>query len=70
MQAGIAAIKIEGRQRSARYVAEVTAVWRAAIDQACAADARYSVQPGWTATLARFAEGQQQTLGAYNRPWR
>ena len=29
---------------------------------------RYSVQPGWTATLARFAEGQQHTLGAYNRP--
>jgi collagenase-like PrtC family protease len=29
---GIAAIKIEGRQRSPAYVAQVTQVWRAAID--------------------------------------
>jgi len=69
VQAGIAAIKIEGRQRSARYVAEVTAVWRAAID-AAASGARWSVQPGWTAELARWSEGQQHTLGAYDRPWR
>ena len=25
---------------------------------------------GWNAMLARWAEGQQQTLGAYDRPWR
>lgn len=70
IELGVKAFKIEGRQRSPSYVEQVTRVWRAAIDQACAADSRYSVQPGWTATLARFAEGQQQTLGAYNRPWR
>jgi collagenase-like PrtC family protease len=29
---GIAAIKIEGRQRSPAYVTQVTKVWRAAID--------------------------------------
>ena len=67
---GVKAIKIEGRQRSAAYVSQVTAVWRAAIDQACAAPGRYAVQPGWTAALARHAEGQQHTLGAYSRPWR
>jgi O2-independent ubiquinone biosynthesis protein UbiU len=60
---------IEGRQRSPSYVAEVTRVWRAAIDQACSG-ARWSVQPAWSAGLARWAEGQQQTLGAYDRPWR
>ena len=67
---GVKAIKIEGRQRSAAYVEQVTRVWRAAIDQAAAAVGRYSVQPEWSATLARHAEGQQHTLGAYNRPWR
>lgn len=70
VQAGVAAIKIEGRQRSPAYVAEVTRVWRAAIDQAAAAASRYAVQPGWTAQLSRWAEGQQQTLGAYERAWR
>lgn len=69
IDAGVAAIKIEGRQRSPSYVAEVTRVWRAAIDHA-ASGARFSVQPAWSAGLARWAEGQQQTLGAYDRPWR
>jgi len=32
----VAAIKIEGRQRSPAYVAQVTRVWRDAIDR-CAA---------------------------------
>ncbi len=67
---GVKAIKIEGRQRSAAYVEQVTRVWRAAIDAACATGQRFAVQPAWTATLARFAEGQQHTLGAYDRPWR
>jgi putative protease len=67
---GVKAIKIEGRQRSAAYVEQVTRVWRAAIDQACASGGRYSVQAGWSAALARHAEGQQHTLGAYDRPWR
>ena len=70
IELGVKAIKIEGRQRSASYVEQVTRVWRAAIDQACSAQGRYSVQAGWSATLARHAEGQQHTLGAYNRPWR
>jgi O2-independent ubiquinone biosynthesis protein UbiU len=71
---GVKAIKIEGRQRSTAYVEQVTRVWRAAIDQAAAAHAgqrqRYGVQPEWVDQLARHAEGQQHTLGAYNRPWR
>ena len=66
---GVKAIKIEGRQRSAAYVQQVTRVWRDAIDAACAPNARYSVQPAWAATLGCFTEGQQHTLGAYDRPW-
>ncbi len=69
IEAGVKAIKIEGRQRSPNYVAEVTRVWRAAIDLATS-NARYAVQPAWSAQLGRWAEGQQHTLGAYDRPWR
>ena len=68
--AGVAAIKIEGRQRSPAYVGEVTRAWRAAIDAAAAAPARFSPQPAWMAALGRLSEGQQQTLGAYSRPWK
>ncbi len=69
IDAGVKAIKIEGRQRSPQYVAEVTRVWRSAIDLA-ASDTRYSVSSEWGARLARWSEGQQHTLGAYDRPWR
>lgn len=69
LRIGVAAIKIEGRQRSPAYVAQVTRTLRAAID-AAAADARYQARPHWQAELAKLAEGQQVTLGAYSRPWR
>jgi putative protease len=65
---GIRAIKIEGRQRSPAYVAQVTKVWRDALD-ACAQQ-RYAVKPAWMAALDAVAEGQQHTLGAYHRPWK
>ncbi|MDQ9171210.1 peptidase U32 family protein [Oxalobacteraceae bacterium R-40] len=67
---GIRAIKIEGRQRSPAYVAQVTRVWRAAIDNCLDSAQRYSVRPDWTAALTKVAEGQQHTLGAYHRPWK
>ena len=70
MAAGVAAIKIEGRQRSPAYVEQVTRVWRAAIDACAAQPARFTPQPAWTAALGRLAEGQQHTLGAYSRPWK
>ncbi|MFA5662441.1 peptidase U32 family protein [Castellaniella sp.] len=70
MAMGVRAIKIEGRQRSPAYVAQVTQVWRQAIDSARASQARYSVHPAWMAELNKVAEGQQHTLGAYHRPWK
>jgi O2-independent ubiquinone biosynthesis protein UbiU len=70
MSMGVRAVKIEGRQRSPAYVAQVTRVWREAID-ACRADAdRYAVKPVWMAELNKVAEGQQHTLGAYHRSWK
>ncbi|MEK8089680.1 ubiquinone anaerobic biosynthesis protein UbiU [Thermithiobacillus plumbiphilus] len=70
LRLGVAAIKIEGRQRSPAYVAQVTRVWRAAID-ACKRDPEsYAAQPAWLREMDRIAEGQQHTLGAYHRPWK
>jgi putative protease len=69
LRIGVAAIKVEGRQRSPAYVAQVTRTLRAAID-AAAADARYQAKPQWQAELSKLSEGQQVTLGAYSRPWR
>jgi putative protease len=67
---GVRAIKIEGRQRSPAYVAQVTAVWRAAIDSLQLAPGSFSVRPEWQAVLDRHSEGGQQTLGAFSRPWK
>lgn len=67
---GVAAIKIEGRQRSPAYVGEVTAVWRAALDRCAAAPDTYVVEDEWMKRLARVSEGQQVTLGVYERNWR
>jgi putative protease len=70
MAMGVKAIKIEGRQRSPAYVAQVTKVWREAIDNCLDAAQRYSVKPAWMSELDKVAEGQQHTLGAYHRPWK
>ena len=67
---GVCAIKIEGRQRSPAYVAQVTGVWRQAIDHCLANPHRYAPRPAWMAELDQVAEGQQHTLGAYHRPWK
>ncbi|MBK6289211.1 MAG: U32 family peptidase [Gammaproteobacteria bacterium] len=67
---GVRAIKIEGRQRSPAYVAQVTRVWREAIDHCLANPHRYSPRPQWMSNLDMVAEGQQHTLGAYHRPWK
>ncbi len=64
------AIKIEGRQRSPAYVAEVTRVWRAAIDRATRDADGFRVEAGWMAALNKVSEGQSHTLGAYYRPWK
>lgn len=67
---GVRAIKIEGRQRSPAYVAQVTRVWREAIDLCRDSLQRYSVKPAWMNELNKVAEGQQHTLGAYHRSWK
>ncbi|TCJ16997.1 U32 family peptidase [Parasulfuritortus cantonensis] len=70
LRLGVAAIKIEGRQRSPAYVAQVTAVWRAAIDAVKRAPEAFAAKPAWTAQLDKVSEGSMHTLGAYYRPWK
>ena len=69
MQMGISAIKIEGRQRSPAYVAEVVSVWRQAIDLAKSNPDSFSAKSEWNAALAKVSEGAQTTLGALHRSW-
>ena len=66
---GVAAIKIEGRQRSPAYVAQVTKVWREAIDTCSKNPDSYQARAEWMEALAKVSEGSQTTLGAYHRPW-
>ena len=70
MKIGVSAIKVEGRQRSPTYVAQVTRTLRAALDELGRGADRYQVKPAWMAELGKVSEGVQATLGAYNRPWR
>src|SRR5690606_15040810 len=53
---GISALKIEGRQRSPAYVAQVTRVWRAALDRVLASTDTYTLADEWEQVLAELAE--------------
>jgi O2-independent ubiquinone biosynthesis protein UbiU len=63
-RAGVTALKIEGRQRSRSYVAQVVRNFRAAVD------ALEAGQPMPEGMLARLSEGQAVTTGAYKKTWR
>lgn len=66
---GVSAIKVEGRQRSPAYVAQVTSVMRSAIDHCLADPDNFVPDEKWMNTLTAVSEGTQTTLGAYHRPW-
>jgi putative protease len=63
-QAGVSALKIEGRQRGRAYVKEVVRRFREAI---AALDGAAPVR---AADLAALSEGQAMTTGAYRKAWR
>ncbi len=69
LNAGVQAIKIEGRQRSPAYVAQVTSVWRQAIDSCQKNQQQFEAKNKWMNELGKVSEGAQTTLGAYHRPW-
>ena len=63
-RAGVRALKIEGRQRSRAYVAQVVRAFRAAVE---AAEAGAPMPQG---LLTKLTEGQAGTTGAYAKTWR
>jgi putative protease len=69
LRIGVAAIKIEGRQRSPAYVAKVTRVLRAAIDTCKCDPDSFVPDQTWLTRLTSLSEGVQTTLGAYQRDW-
>jgi len=64
IDAGVVALKIEGRQRGKAYVERVVRGFRAAVD----AVGRGEAVP--VADLEGLTEGQRNTAGAYNKAWR
>lgn len=65
-QAGVTAVKVEGRQRGRAYVARVAKAFRAAIDAIANGE---SPQP-FQSLLGDLAEGARETTGAYRKRWR
>lgn len=63
-KAGVSALKIEGRQRSRAYVAQVVRTFRGAVEAVAAG------KPMPESALARLTEGQAATSGAYAKTWR
>src|SRR5690554_5434885 len=68
-RAGVAALKIEGRQRGVAYVSAITRTWRTALDRYASHPESWAVDEQWQRSLSRHAEGHQTTLGPYHRSW-
>ena len=68
-RAGVAALKIEGRQRGVAYVSAITRTWRTALDRYASHPESWAVDEEWQRSLSRHAEGHQTTLGPYHRSW-
>lgn len=63
-KAGVRALKIEGRQRSRAYVAQVVRAFRVAVEAEAAG------RPMPVTALSALTEGQAATTGAYAKTWR
>ncbi len=63
--AGVTALKIEGRQRSRAYVAQVVSSFRSRLDALARGET-----PEGDSGLSVIAEGGKQTSGAYQKGWR
>ena len=64
--AGVTALKIEGRQRGKGYVTEVVRAFRRAVDAAESGGDPVEID----GILASLSEGGRQTTGAYRKTWR
>ncbi|MFI3247225.1 MAG: peptidase U32 family protein [Ferrimonas sp.] len=68
-QAGIRALKLEGRQRSPAYSQQITRIWREALNRYQQQPQQYQLQPHWQQQLQQQAEGQRLTIGPYMEGW-
>lgn len=64
IEAGVAALKIEGRQRGKAYVERVVRGFRQAVDAVARGEARPEID------LEGLTEGGRKTAGAYDKAWR
>jgi len=69
IEMGVAAIKVEGRQRSPAYVKQVTKILRTALNTCQADPHNYKPDLKCLETLDHVSEGNSHTLGALHRPW-
>jgi putative protease len=65
IEAGISALKIEGRQRTKSYTADMTKVVREAVDSYYADPASYKVKQEWSDKILKSFEGTSETVGCY-----
>jgi collagenase-like PrtC family protease len=70
MKMGVRAIKIEGRQRSPAYVAQVTKVWRQAIDSCRDNPHRYTPSRPGSATWTRWPRASSTRWAPTTGPWK
>ncbi|MCH9013260.1 MAG: U32 family peptidase [Proteobacteria bacterium] len=63
IEAGVAALKIEGRQRGRAYVKRVVSAFRLALDAAARGE------PATPTDLVALTEGQRNASGAYLKTW-
>ncbi|MBI5234175.1 MAG: U32 family peptidase [Deltaproteobacteria bacterium] len=65
MEAGVCALKIEGRQRTKSYVSTMTRVLREAVDSYCENTSAYRVKQEWSNAVLSTFEGTKGTIGCY-----
>ena len=65
VEAGVSALKIEGRQRTKSYVSAMTGVLRGALDHYYDEPSGYSVKEEWSRKTTSTFEGTAETLGSY-----
>jgi putative protease len=65
IDAGVDALKIEGRQRTKAYVGAMTRVFREAVDSYTNDPNRYTVRREWLNETNASFEGSKPTFGCY-----
>ncbi len=68
IRAGVAGLKIEGRMKSAHYVATVVSVYRRAIDAACADLENYVPKEEWLKELGKISHRAYTAGFAFGQP--